>query len=210
MTDIERSARFAAARESEKRLAHTRGVASDCERLAELFGLDPETAEKLVIAGWLHDCTKELSPAGQRDLCVRSGSPEPPDGYVSPTLHAITAAHLALSVFPEFVDDVVFSAMRKHTTGAAEMSLVDMLLCFADYTEESRRYETCRRLREKFYGMAEKTGLEGRKILLAECLAQAFDATIASLSKRGDYIDNDTYEAKTGLLRKLAHPGGIK
>ena len=205
MTDIERSQRYATAHESEKRLAHTGGVASDCRRLADLFGLDEKTAEKLIIAGWLHDCTKELSPAGQKDLCLRFGIPEPPDGYGSPTLHAVTAAHLSRTLFPSFVDGTVFSAILKHTTGAAEMSLTDMILCFADYTEESRTYETCRRLREKFYGEAEGLDREGRIRLLTECLAEAFDATIASLSKRGDYINTDTFDARSELLVELGY-----
>ena len=200
MDKTEIAKRYAADHESEKRFAHTRGVASDCRRLSRIFGLDKEYTEKLVIAGWLHDSTKELSPDSQRELCERFGIPEPKNGYASPTLHAITAAYLTRYLFPDIVDDVVFTAIRYHTTGCADMSLGDMIVCFADYTEESRKYETCRSLRKKFY---ENVTAENRLSLLAECLAEAFKATITSLTSRGDHIDPETIEAESALTAKL-------
>ncbi len=200
MTSLETVKRYARERESERRYLHTCGVAADCGRLAEIFELDKATSQKIVAAGWLHDTTKELSPAGQKDLCEKFGIPEPPNGFGSPTLHAITAAYLTRETFPDLVDDTVFSAIRYHTTGNADMSLTDMLVCFADYTEQSRKYETCRRLRAKFY---ENVTADNRERLLRECLAEAFDSTISSLTSRGDHIDPETYDARDRLCETL-------
>ena len=200
MDNVTKAKEYALAHESEKRFSHTAGVAGDCGRLAEIFGLDDGLSESLVIAGWLHDTTKELSPSQQKELCIRYGVPEPEDGYGSPTLHAITAAYLTRTLFPDLVNETVFSAIRYHTTGKAGMSLSDMIVCFADYTEASRKYETCRRLRRRFY---DNVTPQNRERLLCECLCEAFEATISSLTSRGDYIDPDTFDAKDSLLRLL-------
>lgn len=203
MNYIEKARSYAMSHESPKRFAHTEGVASDCARLCEIFELDAETSEKLCLAAWLHDSTKERTPAEQAELCREFGISEPPDGYGSPTLHAVTAAHLARKLFPEFADDTVFLAIRYHTTGRADMTIPEMILCFADYSEASRKYIKCRELRKLFY---ENVNSVNRDELLMDCLRQAFESTITSLSNSGDFIDPDTFEGQrylTGRIKEL-------
>ena len=198
--DIERVKKFAFENESAKRFSHTGFVAEDCAKLARIFDLSREEEEKLVIAAWLHDITKELDAGAQEKLCAEAGIPEPVQGYGSPTLHAATGAYLAGKLFPDIVDDTVSGAIRSHTTGSYGMTLLEMLLCFADFSEPSRKYKICTDLREKFYGGVNK---ENRFTLLATCLLEAFDSTITLLSCRKDPIDNETFDAKRYLLEIL-------
>ena len=58
---------------SGKRLAHTKAVADECDKLAELFGLSENDSAALHTAALLHDCTKEHKTDGQIQLCEKYG-----------------------------------------------------------------------------------------------------------------------------------------
>ena len=201
MDAVEQAEEYARENESPKRFSHTKNVARDCEYLAQLFELPPEDKSKLIFAAWLHDCTKELTPDEQKEICERNADPLPEAEYSSPTVHALTGAYRARELFPEYADDLVFGAIRCHTTGRAGMTLPEMLLCFADYTEPSRKYEGCRRLRAEFYGSVTRGN---RYRTLYRCLAQSFEMTITSLTESGDPIDRSTLEAKEFLQNLLS------
>lgn len=197
MTDIERVITYIRSNQSEKRFTHTSGVANDCTELAKLFEFSPEMSEKLCLAGWLHDITKEMPTEKQKEICDEFTIPVPINGYISPVIHSYTGAYYAKKLFPNIVDDLVFSAIYRHTTGCRGMTLFDMLVCFADYTEPSRKYEGCRRLRQEFYSQATS---ENRLDLLYGCLIKSFDMTITSLINNGDIIDSDTLDARNYLI----------
>ena len=200
MTNVEIIKDYIRLHQSPKRFLHTCGVAGDCVQLSEIFDFSPEKREKLETAGWLHDITKELSAKEQEQLCKEFGIPVPLRGYSSPVLHSYTGAYFARKVFPDIVDDEIFSAIHSHTTGKSNMTLFDMLVCFADYTEPSRKYEGCKRLRHKFYSGVTP---ENRFDLLKECIIESFDMTITSLIKNGDIIDPDTFSARNSLLETV-------
>lgn len=200
MTNIERVKNYIRQNQSNKRYNHTCGVASDCARLAKIFELSPENGEKLEIAGWLHDITKEFTPEKHKELCSEFNIPIPLRGYSSPVIHSYTGAYFAKKMFPDIVDDEIFSAIHNHTTGKSDMSLFDMLVCFADYTEPSRKYEGCKKLRQLFYSNVTH---KNRFDLLKKCIIESFDMTITSLIKNGDIIDPDTFNARNSLIETV-------
>lgn len=133
---IERLCDMVRARLSGHRLEHTLSVAQTAARLAHRHGVDPFLAQA---AGLLHDWDKRLSPdelwAKVDEYGVDLGAPRDP--RMLPTLHGLTAA---ASLRRELdLPDEVFQAIARHTTGAAGMSDLDIVVYVADMLEPLRK-----------------------------------------------------------------------
>lgn len=118
-----------------RRYAHSISVASECERLALIYGVDPFTCR---VAGILHDWDKVLTP---RQLISRAERMGVDLGVsldrVTQLLHGIVAAEELKGKYPELPAEV-FPAIARHTTGAVDMSDVDMVVFIADGIEPLR------------------------------------------------------------------------
>lgn len=117
------------------RFIHTLGVAFTATSLAERYGADMHKAE---MAGLLHDCAKYIGPERMEALCRKEGLPvsatEQGNGAL---LHAKAGSVLARSKYG-VEDEEVLSAIRCHTTGKPEMTLLEKILFLADYIEPGR------------------------------------------------------------------------
>ena len=128
----------------EHRVAHVAGCESEAVRLAMHWGEDPELAAE---AGILHDITKSLSYNEQLQLCEKYGIINDNSELEAPKLlHAKTGAAMARELFG--VSDTVYEAIRWHTTGKPDMSLLEKILYLADYIEPTRDFEGIDELRE--------------------------------------------------------------
>ena len=104
-----------------KRVAHVAGCESEAVKLAMHYGEDAESAAE---AGILHDITKKLTREEQLILCGKYGIICDKDQLANEKLlHAITGAALARAEFS--VSDAVYSAIRWHTTGKPDMTLLE-------------------------------------------------------------------------------------
>jgi nicotinate-nucleotide adenylyltransferase len=77
------------------------------------------------------------------------------------TLHALTGSLVAERIFGE--NEAVVAAIRSHTTGKADMNLLEMIIYVADYMEPNRDFPGVERLRELAFTdirAALKLGLE--------------------------------------------------
>lgn len=167
-----------------KRVAHVMGVEEEAVKLAKYWGADPELARHAAI---LHDCTKYLDLDAQLKLCRKYGIPlDDLERQAVKLLHAKTGACIARYVFGE--PDEVYEAILWHTTGKADMTLLDKVLYMADYIEPNRDFEGVDRLRELAY-----TDLD-RAMLLG------VDATIREMEERGYLIHTNTLSARQWLL----------
>ena len=167
-----------------KRVAHVMGVEEEAVKLAKFWGADPELARHAAI---LHDCTKYLDLDAQLKLCRKYGIPlDDLERQAVKLLHAKTGACIARYVFGE--PDEVYEAIFWHTTGKADMTLLDKVLYMADYIEPNRDFEGVDRLRELAY-----TDLD-RAMLLG------VDATIREMEERGYLIHTNTLSARQWLL----------
>ncbi|MBQ3099915.1 MAG: bis(5'-nucleosyl)-tetraphosphatase (symmetrical) YqeK [Clostridia bacterium] len=194
--------------QSDKRFLHTCGVAEECERLADLLEFSKEDRKKLCIAGWLHDITKESDITIQESICREFNIEIPEKGYSDPVLHARTGAYYAKEKFPDLVDEKIFSAIYNHTTGCRGMSVFDMIVCFADFIEPSRKYDGCRHLREEFYRDVER---EDPTAVLLRCIRKSFDMTITSLIDKEVTIDQETIDARNYLIEiSASQPKEVK
>ena len=167
-----------------KRVAHVMGVEEEAVKLAKFWGADPELARHAAI---LHDCTKYLDLDAQLKLCRKYDIPlDDLERQAVKLLHAKTGACIARYVFGE--PDEVYEAILWHTTGKADMTLLDKVLYMADYIEPNRDFEGVDRLRELAY-----TDLD-RAMLLG------VDATIREMEERGYLIHTNTLSARQWLL----------
>ena len=185
---------------SGKRLAHTKAVADECDKLAELFGLSDDDSDALHTAALLHDCTKEHKTDGQIQLCEKYGIKYSEDDTASPKVfHAITGAAYAADVFGANED--ICRMIRSHTTGRVGMTLCEKLLYLADYIEETRTWDDCVKLRKFFYS-AVKEGKKPLSVILHETLVLSFDMTLKNLIADGDCIHPATVESRNALIRE--------
>ena len=87
-------------------------------------------------AGILHDCTKYLELVPQLHLCEKYGIPlDDLEQKAVKLLHSKTGACIAKYIFGE--PDEVYEAIFWHTTGRANMTLLDKILYMADYIEQT-------------------------------------------------------------------------
>ena len=129
------------------RVAHVAGCEQEAVRLAERWGEDTGDAAEAAI---LHDITKKLSPAEQLRLCEKYGIILDTVERAEPKLlHALTGAYEARERFG--VSDRVFSAIRRHTTGAAGMTTLEKIIYLADFAEPNRSFAGLERVRDLLY-----------------------------------------------------------
>lgn len=119
----------------EDRYRHTLGVMYTAASLAMCYGADLFKAQ---LAGLLHDCAKCIPTEKKLKLCrsynVQISRAEERAPYL---LHAKLGAVLAREVYG-VSDPEVLNAITWHTTGRAEMTLLEKIVFEADYIEPHR------------------------------------------------------------------------
>ncbi|MCL1903632.1 MAG: nicotinate (nicotinamide) nucleotide adenylyltransferase [Oscillospiraceae bacterium] len=125
-----------------KRYVHSVNVAIMCGELSERWGLSSELAEKAYIAGILHDIMKKS------EVVPNFAEYQPsPEELAEPKLwHAISGAKYVRDVM-HIVDFDIVNAIRFHTVGRPEMSIVEKIVYIADKISEERDYKDVDELR---------------------------------------------------------------
>lgn len=119
-----------------KRWRHSLSVAKTAEAMAVRYGVDPFEAR---VAGILHDWDKVVP---DEELERRAGELGIDFGVdvslVRSLLHGVVAARELPGLYPDLPEGV-FHAISVHTTGAADMSGLDMVVFVADGIEPLRK-----------------------------------------------------------------------
>ena len=141
------------------RVRHVLGCRDTSVALAKRWGANETDAAR---AGILHDITKALDGPLQLTLCASYGKMLDDFSKKYPkTLHALTGSLVAERIFGE--NEQVVSAICSHTTGKADMNLLETIIYVADYMEPNRDFPGVDRLRELAFSdirAALKLGLE--------------------------------------------------
>jgi len=171
-----------------KRLAHSLAVSATAAELAAKYGADVAKAR---LAGLLHDCARGMSSNLLLQAAAASGIVMFGVEQREPVLlHAPVGAVIARRDYG--VDDPeVLSAIRWHTTGKAEMTLLDEIVFLADYVEPGRSFPGVERLR----ALAASS--------LPEALLAAYDQTLRYLLAEGGLIHPATVEGRNALIMKM-------
>ncbi len=170
-----------------RRAPHVLGTEAEAVRLAERWGGgDSKLIQKARRAALLHDCMKRLDMEEQKALCAEYGIElDPLEQREIKLLHAKTGAAIAESIFgepPEIVD-----AIRWHTTGRADMTLLEKIIYLADYIEPTRHFPGVEDLRRRCY-----EDLDGG-------LLMGLEMTVGEMVERGSPIHRATLEARDWL-----------
>ena len=167
------------------RVAHVLGCRDTAVKLAKHWGADETDAAR---AGILHDITKAIDGPLQLTLCEAYGKILNDFSRKYPkTLHALTGSLVAKRIFGE--NEAVVSAIEHHTTGRADMSLLEKIIYVADYMEPNRDFPGVEKLRELAYSdmdAALKLGLE---------------MTLEHLKRQGAEVSPESREALAFLNR---------
>lgn len=139
----------------ENRYKHTLGVAETAIKLAEKYGCDKDKAET---AALLHDCAKYMSSETILRKCIDYNIPITDSERNNPhLLHAKLGAHYAETEYG-IDDEEILEAIRNHTTGRAEMTLLEKIIFTADYIEPGRKdVEKLEFIRKTAYENLDKT-----------------------------------------------------
>ena len=160
------------------RYEHTKGVMYTAGCLAMAHGYD---VDKAMLAGLLHDCAKCIPNEEKLRLCEENhiimSSIERENPYL---LHAKLGALLAETEY-DVKDPQILHAIKVHTTGEPDMSILDKIIYIADYIEPKRD---------------KAPNLEHvRKIAFCDlnaCMAEILHDTLVYLSGRKGSIDPAT------------------
>jgi nicotinate-nucleotide adenylyltransferase len=169
----------------ERRIAHVAGCESEAIELAHRWGEDPETAAE---AGILHDITKRLSHEEQLNLCEKYAIIcDNAERNTPKLLHAKTGAAVARDLFG--VRDPVYEAIRWHTTGKPDMTLLEKIVYLADYIEPTRDFPGIDRLRELARQDIDRAMLLGLDMTIAEVRSHGEEPYIDTLTAQRWYIE---------------------
>ena len=159
------------------RVAHVVGCESEAVKLAMKWGEDPENAAEAAI---LHDITKKLSLSEQLILCDKYGIiNDTVEEHNVKLLHAKTGAAMAKELFN--ISNEVYEAIRWHTTGKTDMTLLEKIIYMADYIEPNRDFEGVERLRELAYENLDAAMALGLKMSLEDIRSYGQEPYIASI-----------------------------
>ena len=128
------------------RFEHSLNVAAEAKRLAHIYGVDEQVAE---ITGLLHDWDKGYNDAEIQERCKELGIEVDSFSFNSmpKLLHGVTAAKYFRTAYPEISEEVL-QAIERHTSGAIDMTDLDMIIYIADVIEPGRNYPATKDLRE--------------------------------------------------------------
>ena len=168
----------------ERRWTHTLGVMETAVILAERFGADPVKAEQAAI---LHDVAKYWKTSRMESVIRQEGLPADLLEFDKELWHAPVGALTAEKLFG-VTDLEVLDAIRYHTSGRVGMTLMDKIVCLADYMEPGRDFPGVHKIRELAQHSVEKALIAG------------FDSTISYLLEQGKRIYPLTVAARNDLL----------
>ncbi|MCL2355816.1 MAG: nicotinate-nucleotide adenylyltransferase [Defluviitaleaceae bacterium] len=177
---------------SPRRFHHTLGTVIEAEKLAAHYGADVNKARW---AALLHDCAKEYSSAKKRALCELWGIPLDPifESRIDLT-HSLLGAESARRDYL-VTDPEILQAIARHTTGGANMTLLDKIILLADFIEPHRdHYPPLLEMRRHAYKNLNKALRIGMK------------STVNDLLERGNAVHPATRAALKEL--KQTETGG--
>ncbi len=120
-----------------RRFSHTLGVEYTSVCLAMKYGEDLKKAD---LAGLLHDCAKELPGKKLLKICRENNETISEIEERNPfLLHGKAGACMARDVYG-VTDEIILNAIRYHTTGRPDMTLLEKIVFTADYIEPGRNH----------------------------------------------------------------------
>jgi len=171
----------------ERRYKHSLNVANCAVKLSELYGYDKE---KAYIAGITHDCAKYLNKEEVKYYVdkykIVLDEVEKDNLALS---HSLIGSYIAKYEF-KINDEDIINAIKYHTTGKEDMSLIEKIIYIADSIEEDRDFPGVEELRILVYNKE-----------LDKALFTSFNNTIKFVIDNNQVIHNRTVNARNYLIK---------
>lgn len=172
----------------EERLEHSVNTSKVARRLAIKYNYNADKAE---VSGLLHDCAKDLDCKSLEKMVLKySIELDEIIQKIPKLLHPLVGAAIAKKEF-NIQDPVILKAIKAHSTGAAQMSLLDKIIYLSDKIEPLRNMNGVEEVRK----MAEKD-LDGAVLM-------ALDKGLIYLISKGSLIHPISIEARNNILNKV-------
>ncbi|MWC27549.1 bis(5'-nucleosyl)-tetraphosphatase (symmetrical) YqeK [Paenibacillus sp. MMS18-CY102] len=171
----------------ERRWLHVQGVMETSIILAQRFGADAERAE---LAAILHDVAKYWPTERMARIIADEQLPQELLEYDKELWHAPVGAFVAERDYG-ITDAEVLDAIRYHTSGRVGMTLLEKIVCLADYMEPGRDFPGVDKIRQEAEHSVEKALLAG------------FDSTISFLLEKEKRIFPLTVAARNAMIQQL-------
>lgn len=173
-----------------ERYLHSVRVMEEAIKLAKIFNCD---IEKAATAGLIHDCGK-IEDEGEYELLKKSYDFDiiQSDIYIdnSALIHGVLGSEIARHEFQ--IDDIdIINAIRYHTTGRPNMTLLEKIIYISDYIEPGRKFPGVDEIRKLAYKNLDKA------------LLKAMDKSIKYLIDKGLYIHPYTLNARNYLINEI-------
>lgn len=160
-----------------KRVPHVMGCEQEAVRLAKRWGANENDAAE---AGILHDITKKIKGDEQLKLCQQYDIMTDADEKENyKLLHSKTGAAFSRDLFG--ISDSVYSAIFWHTTGKADMTLLEKIIYIADYIEPNRSFDGVQKLRALAYENLDKALALGLEMSMEDLLKHGAKPHASSL-----------------------------
>lgn len=173
---------------SESRFYHSKCVSRKAGELAEKYGADVRKSE---IAGMLHDIMKDTDPEEQLKIINSFGIMMSKAEIRNKKLYHAISGHAYVKHVLKLDDEEILGAIRWHTSGKSDMSLLEKVIFVADFISADRDYEGVEEMRE----LAEKS--------LEHAILEGVSFTIKELLQNESYIDENSVGAYNDALEKL-------
>lgn len=154
---------------SERRFNHVMGVKDTAVSLAKRYGANIEAAKA---AALLHDCAKNMRNEDLLQIVREHGYEVDFVQLNAPQLLHSVAAIIIAKEKMGIQDEDILNAVRYHTTGRENMSLLEKIIYIADYIEPSRNFPGVEYYREKAYEDLDTTLLEALENSIKYVIAQ--------------------------------------
>ncbi|MBM7623119.1 bis(5'-nucleosyl)-tetraphosphatase (symmetrical) YqeK [Sporohalobacter salinus] len=172
---------------SPDRLKHSLAVRDVAIDLAKKYGIE---VKKVRIAGLLHDSAKGISNDNLLKMAEEFGIViDDVIRSVPGLLHGPIGAELAKKEFG-IEDEEILNAIRTHTLGAEEMTMLEKIIFIADYIEPNRTCAGLDELRKK------------ARVDLDQAIRVACDRTLKYHIRNDDLIHPQTLATRNAFLRK--------
>ena len=137
-----------------KRFTHTLGVVEMSEKLAKIYNAD---IEKCKVAALLHDICKEMDMEYIKNICKNNFMNElsEEDLENNEILHGFAGSYYVKTELG-INDKEILNAIKYHTIGAKNMTLVEKIVYIADAIEYGRNYPSVVEIREEIFKNLDK------------------------------------------------------
>ena len=171
------------------RYVHSVNTMKEAVSLAQRYGEDKDMA---AIAGLLHDCAKDLRDWETLDYCWTHGimlnEVEKKQVFL---MHGAVGAIIAQEKYG-VENEAILNAIKYHTTGYSEMSMMDKIIFLADYIEPGRTHSEVDNARKLAYEDIDRA------------LISSFDSIINYVIHQKGLIHPYTIEARNKLLMYIS------